>query len=75
MDHFIYKSGILYAEDVAIPDIAASVGTPFYVYSAATLTRHYRLFTEALSPLPRSSVKRISLFSRTSTNWQLYSMG
>jgi diaminopimelate decarboxylase len=52
MDHFIYKSGILYAEDVAIPDIAASVGTPFYVYSAATLTRHYRLFTEALSPLP-----------------------
>jgi diaminopimelate decarboxylase len=52
MDHFIYKSGILHAEDVAIPDIAASVGTPFYVYSAATLTRHYRLFTEALSPLP-----------------------
>jgi diaminopimelate decarboxylase len=52
MDHFIYKSGILYAEDVAIPDIAASVGTPFYVYSAATLTRHYRLFTEALSPMP-----------------------
>jgi diaminopimelate decarboxylase len=42
----------LHAEDVAIPDIAASVGTPFYVYSAATLTRHYHLFTEALSPLP-----------------------
>jgi diaminopimelate decarboxylase len=42
----------LHAEDVAIPDIAASVGTPFYVYSAATLTRHYHLFTEVLSPLP-----------------------
>jgi diaminopimelate decarboxylase len=52
MDHFLYKNGILHAEDVAIPDIAAVVGTPFYVYSAATLTRHYRLFTEALSPLP-----------------------
>jgi diaminopimelate decarboxylase len=52
VDHFIYKSGILHAEDVAIPDIAAAVGTPFYVYSAATLTRHYRLFTDALSPLP-----------------------
>ena len=52
MDHFIYKSGVLHAEDVAIPDIAAAVGSPFYVYSAATLTRHYRLFTEALSPLP-----------------------
>ena len=52
MDHFLYKNGILHAEDVAIPEIAAQVGTPFYVYSAATLTRHYRLFTEALSPLP-----------------------
>ena len=52
MDHFIYKSGVLHAEDVAIPDIAAAVGSPFYVYSAATLTRHYRLFTDALSPLP-----------------------
>ncbi|MGQ0563963.1 MAG: diaminopimelate decarboxylase [Gemmobacter sp.] len=52
MDHFLYRDGILHAEDVAIPDIAAAVGTPFYVYSAATLTRHYRLFTEALSPLP-----------------------
>jgi diaminopimelate decarboxylase len=52
MDHFLYRNGILHAEDVAIPDIAAAVGTPFYVYSAATLTRHYHLFTEALSPLP-----------------------
>ena len=52
MDHFLYRNGILHAEGVAIPDIAAAVGTPFYVYSTATLTRHYRLFTEALTPLP-----------------------
>lgn len=52
MDHFQYKNGTLHAEDVAIRDIAGEVGTPFYVYSTATLTRHYRLFTEALSPLP-----------------------
>ena len=52
MDHFLYRNGILHAEDVAIRDIAAAVGTPFYVYSTATLTRHYHLFTEALSPLP-----------------------
>jgi diaminopimelate decarboxylase len=52
MDHFQYRNSVLHAEDVAIPDIAAAVGTPFYVYSTATLTRHYRLFTEALSPLP-----------------------
>jgi len=52
MDHFLYQSGILHVEDVAIPEIAAAVGTPFYVYSTATLTRHYQLFTEALSPMP-----------------------
>ncbi len=52
MDHFVYRGGILHAEDVALTDIAATVGTPFYCYSAATLTRHYHLFTEALSPLP-----------------------
>lgn len=52
MDHFLYKGGILHAEDVAIADIAAQVGTPFYCYSAATLTRHYTLFSQALSPLP-----------------------
>ena len=48
MDHFLYQNGILHAEDVAIPEIAAKVGTPFYVYSAATLKRHIGLFTEAL---------------------------
>ena len=52
MDHFLYKNGQLMAEDVPLADIAAAVGTPFYAYSAATLTRHYQLFTEALSPLP-----------------------
>ena len=36
MDHFIYRNGVLHAEDVAITEIAASVGTPFYVYSQAT---------------------------------------
>lgn len=48
MDHFLYKDGVLHAEDVAIAEIAASVGTPFYVYSTATLERHFRLFDEAL---------------------------
>lgn len=51
MDHFLYRNGQLHAEDVAIADIAAAVGTPFYVYSTATLTRHYRLFQEALAGL------------------------
>lgn len=49
MDHFLYKNGALFAEDVAIADIAATVGTPFYVYSTATLLRHFTLFDEALA--------------------------
>ncbi|OJY33461.1 MAG: diaminopimelate decarboxylase [Rhodobacterales bacterium 65-51] len=52
MDHFIYRNGSLHAEDVPLTEIAAAVGTPFYCYSAATLTRHYQLFKQALDPLP-----------------------
>ncbi len=48
MDHFLYRDGVLHAEDVPVPEIAAAVGTPFYVYSTATLLRHFRLFDEAL---------------------------
>ncbi|GLQ35069.1 diaminopimelate decarboxylase [Amylibacter marinus] len=49
MDHFLYKNGALHAEDVAISEIAASVGTPFYVYSTATFQRHFKVFEEALA--------------------------
>ena len=49
MDHFLYRDGALYAEDIPVAEIAAEVGTPFYCYSTATLTRHYRLFDEALA--------------------------
>ncbi|CUH49386.1 diaminopimelate decarboxylase [Ruegeria atlantica] len=48
MDHFLYRDGALYAEDVPIYEIAAAVGTPFYVYSTATLLRHFQLFDNAL---------------------------
>ncbi|MEM6594155.1 MAG: diaminopimelate decarboxylase [Pseudomonadota bacterium] len=48
MDHFLYRDGELYAEDVPLREIAASVGAPFYCYSAATFTRHFQLFDEAL---------------------------
>lgn len=52
MDHFLYKDGVLHAEDVPVAEIAASVGTPFYIYSTATLTRHFQLFEEALGDMP-----------------------
>jgi diaminopimelate decarboxylase len=48
MDHFLYRDGALFAEDVPVSEIAAAVGTPFYCYSTATFERHFRLFDEAL---------------------------
>jgi diaminopimelate decarboxylase len=47
MHHFAYHDGVLHAEDVSLPRIAADVGTPFYCYSTATLVRHYRVLAEA----------------------------
>src|SRR5690625_119397 len=52
MDHFNYRDGILHAEDVPLPRIAEEVGTPVYVYSTATLERHFHLFEETLQGLP-----------------------
>src|SRR5690606_34135365 len=51
MNHFAYRNGVLFAEEVAVPDIAARVGTPFYCYSTATLRRHYQVFAGALSDM------------------------
>jgi len=49
VDHFNYRDGELYAEQVSLTDIAARFGTPCYVYSRATLERHYRAFDDALA--------------------------
>jgi diaminopimelate decarboxylase len=47
VNHFDFRDGVLHAEDVAIPEIARAVGTPFYCYSTATLERHYNVFAKA----------------------------
>lgn len=47
MNHFHYKDGRLFAEDVDLTQLAEKVGTPFYCYSSATLARHYRVFADA----------------------------
>jgi diaminopimelate decarboxylase len=49
MHHFAYRAGVLHAEDVSLDRIAAEVGTPFYCYSTATLTRHYKVFAGAFA--------------------------
>ena len=48
MDYFLYNDGALHAEDVALSQIATAVGTPFYVYSSASLLRHFKLLDDAL---------------------------
>ncbi|MHC4415318.1 MAG: diaminopimelate decarboxylase [Planctomycetota bacterium] len=60
MDHFVYRGGELYCEDVAVASIAAGVGTPCYVYSQATLLDHYARLSKAfaaLDPLICFSIK------------------
>jgi diaminopimelate decarboxylase len=47
MHHFHYRDGVLHAEDVNLSSLADDVGTPFYVYSNATLERHYRVMDKA----------------------------
>lgn len=51
MHHFDYRAGVLHADDVALPDIARSVGTPFYCYSATTIRRHFDVFASAFAGL------------------------
>ena len=51
MDHFQLRDGIVYCEEVPLPEIAEAVGTPVYVYSAATMVRHVEVLQAALQPL------------------------
>jgi diaminopimelate decarboxylase len=54
MHHFQYKGNELYAEEVAVREIAEKVGTPVYIYSHATLERHYRAMDEAFAAVPHT---------------------
>src|ERR1700736_5283000 len=52
MHHFAYRAGVLHAEAVNLVDLAATVGTPFYCYSTATIERHYGVFAGAFADVP-----------------------
>lgn len=52
MHHFEYRQGRLHAEDIPVEDLAKKFGTPLYVYSKATFTRHFEAFDSAFSNLP-----------------------
>src|SRR5665647_303553 len=51
MRHFEYRDGVFHAEDIDLREIAHEVGTPFYCYSRATLTRHYEVFSKAFADM------------------------
>ena len=84
MDYFTYRDGRLYAEDVALTDIAEAHGTPCYVYSRATLERHWRAFDEAFAGRDHlicyavkanSNLAILNLFARLGSGFDIVSVG
>ena len=52
MHHFEYRDSVLHCEDISVSDIAERFGTPVYIYSSATLTRHYNVLADAFKDQP-----------------------
>jgi diaminopimelate decarboxylase len=68
MNHFEVRGGELWCEDVSLAALAEAVGTPFYVYSSATLERHFRVFREALEAYPRLGRPLIAYAVKANSN-------
>jgi diaminopimelate decarboxylase len=84
MDHFEYKNGELYAESVAVSDIVKAVGSPCYIYSRATLERHWRAFDSSLTKhdhlvcyavKANSNLALLNLFARLGSGFDIVSAG
>ncbi|WAR44658.1 diaminopimelate decarboxylase [Methylomonas rapida] len=84
MDFFNYRQNRLFAEDIALSEIAAEFGTPCYVYSRATLERHWRAFDDAFNAYPHlicyavkanSNLAILNLFARLGSGFDIVSLG
>ncbi|MBI2538524.1 MAG: diaminopimelate decarboxylase [Deltaproteobacteria bacterium] len=84
MHHFEYRKGELFAEGVPVRRIAREVGTPAYVYSLATLRRHYRVFDQAFARVPHvvcfsvksnSNLAVLRAFAREGSGFDIVSGG
>lgn len=84
MDHFEYRNGQLFAEDVAVADIARAHGTPCYIYSRATLERHWYAFNNAFGEQAHlvcyavkanSNIAILNLFARLGSGFDIVSGG
>ena len=84
MDHFEYRNGRLHAEDVPVDRLAAEYGTPLYVYSRATLERHWRAFDNAFADRPHlicyavkanSNLGVLNVLARLGSGFDIVSVG
>ena len=84
MDHFDYRDGRLFAEDVDVATLAQRHGTPLYVYSRATLERHWNAFDRALGERPHlicyavkanSNLAVLALLARLGSGFDIVSGG
>jgi len=84
MDYFEYKNGRLFAEDVDLIELAKEHGTPAYVYSRATLERHWHAFDDALGDQPHlvcyavkanSSLAVLNVLARLGSGFDIVSLG
>lgn len=84
MDHFLYRDGELYAEDLPVAAIAERFGTPCYVYSRATIERHWRAFDAALAGHPHlicyavkanGNLAVLNLLARLGSGFDIVSVG
>ena len=84
MDYFNYQDGRLYAEQVAVNDIAAQYGTPCYIYSRATLERHWHAFDRAFRDRPHlvcfavkanSNLAVLNVLARLGCGFDIVSVG
>lgn len=84
MDHFQYRDGELYAEDVPLQAVAEHFGTPCYVYSRATLERHWHAFDDAFGDHPHlvcyavkanSNLGVLNLLARLGSGFDIVSVG
>ncbi|MDD1627500.1 MAG: diaminopimelate decarboxylase, partial [Methylococcaceae bacterium] len=84
MDYFNYRNNELYAEDVAVHDIIYKYGSPCYIYSRATLERHWKAFDLAFGNQPHlicyavkanSNIALLNLLARLGSGFDIVSLG
>jgi diaminopimelate decarboxylase len=84
MDHFQYRDGALFAEDVPVSDIASQFGTPCFIYSKATLVRHFRAYADSLTDIPHlvcygmkanSNLAVLQILAREGAGFDIVSIG